>query len=137
MSWNAPQTLTEAINAVAKGFNFQSRLGVKAVSVWVLTDITRDFYKGSADEFGQDLIRRNWVQRDRYMTTPGRTPKSEDLRYVVGRDGIILVGLLRDGTILKNEREDLTRPQQTFRDHAVTALEEYVKAGGYLTKEND
>lgn len=136
MSWNAPQTLTEAIKSISHGFNFQSRLGVKAVSVWVLTDITREFYRGS-DEFGQDLIRRNWVQRDRYLSTPGRTPKPEDLRYVVGRDGIMLVGLLRDGTILKNEREDLTRPQQTFRDHAAAALEGYVKAGGVLTREND
>lgn len=133
MSWNAPQTLTEAIKSVRAGFSFQSRLGVKGEPIWVLTDITRDFPKSTGD-FANDLIRRNWNQRDRYLTSHVRAELPDDLVYVVGRDSVLLVGMLRDGTLLVNESEDLTKPQRTFQAHAVAALKEHTAANGHLNR---
>lgn len=133
MSWNSPQTLTEAIYSVSKGFAFQSRLGVKGEPIWVLTDITRDFPKSTGD-FANDLIRRNWSQRDRYLTTHSRVELPDDLVYVVGRDAVLLVGMLRDGTLLVNESEDLTKKQRTFQAHAVAALKQHAAERGHLTR---
>lgn len=133
MSWNAPQTLTEAIKSVEAGWSFQSHLGVKGEPIWVLTDITRDFPKASG-EFAADLIRRNKEQRERYLTTPGRRDLPEDVVYVVSRDSVLLVGLLRDGTLLVNESADLPRKLTTFRDNAVEALESHIARGGHLTR---
>ena len=133
MSWNAPQTLTEAINSVAAGWSFQSHLGVKAEPIWVLTDILRDFPYAKG-EFAEDLIRRNTEQRERYLGSFGRRDLPEDVVYVVSRDSALLVGLLRNGTLLVNESADLSRKQQTFRDHAVTALKSHIERGGHLTR---
>lgn len=133
MSWNAPQTLTEAIKSVEAGWSFQSHLGVKGEPIWVLTDITRDFPKASG-EFAADLIRRNKEQRERYLTTPGRRDLPEDVVYVVSRDSVLLVGMLRDGTLLVNESADLPRKLTTFRDNAVEALESHIARGGHLTR---
>lgn len=133
MSWNAPQTLAEAIHSVEKGFSFQSRLGVKGEPIWVLTDITRDFPGSAGDEFAQDLIRRNWSQKDRYMRE-GRTYLDDDLVYVVGRDSVLLVGFLRDGTVLTNQSDTLTKKQQTFRDNAARALRQHKVNGGHLNR---
>jgi len=133
MSWNAPQTLAEAIHSVEKGWSFQSHLGVKGEPIWVLTDITRDFPKSKDDEFAQDIIRRNWSQTARYKAE-GRTYKADDLVYVVGRDSVLLVGMLRDGTILTNESEDLSRKLQTFRDNAARALRQHTYNNGHLNR---
>jgi hypothetical protein len=133
MSWNAPQTLTEAINSVEAGWSFQSHLGVKGEPIWVLTDITRDF-PNATGEFADDLIRRNREQRERYLGTPGRRDLPEDVVYVVARDSVLLVGLLRDGTLLVNESADLPRKLTTFRDHAVSALTQHVTRRGHLTR---
>ena len=133
MSWNAPQTLTEAIHSVEAGWAFQSHLGVKGEPIWVLTDITRDFPKASG-EFAADLIRRNREQRERYLTTPGRRDLPEDVVYVVSRDSVLLVGMLRNGTLLVNESADLPRKLTTFRDNAVEALESHIARGGHLTR---
>jgi hypothetical protein len=133
MSWNAPQTLTEAIESVRMGFSFQSRLGVKGEPIWVLTDITRDFPKSTGD-FANDLIRRNWNQRDRYLNSHVRAELPDDLVYVVGRDAVLLVGMLRDGTLLVNESADLTKRQRTFRDQAVAALKQHAAERGHLTR---
>ncbi len=135
MSWIAPQTLTEAIFSVRAGFSFQSRLGVKGEPVWVLTDITRDFPKATG-EFSNDLIRRNWNQHERYMKE-GRQYLADDLVYVVGRDGVLLVGFLRDGTLLLNETDTLTKPQRTFRDNAAAALKEHTENNGHLNRYGD
>lgn len=133
MSWNCPQTLTEAVHSIEAGFSFQSHLGVKGEPIWVLTDITRDFPK-STGEFANDLIRRNWNQRDRYLTSHVRAELPDDLVYVVGRDAVLLVGMLRDGTLLVNESEDLPRKLVTFRDHAVAALKQHAARRGHLTR---
>jgi hypothetical protein len=133
MSWNAPQTLTEALKSVEAGFSFQSHLGVKGEPIWVLTDITRDFPKSANDEFAQDLIRRNWNQRERYMTE-GRRTETDDLVYVVGRDSVLLVGFLRDGTVLINQSEGLSRKLRTFRDNAAEALRRHKANGGHLNR---
>lgn len=133
MSWNAPQTLTEAIKSVEAGWSFQSHLGVKGEPIWVLTDITRDFPKASG-EFAADLIRRNKEQRERYLTTPGRRDLPEDVVYVVSRDSVLLVGMLRNGTLLVNVSADLPRKLTTFRDNAVEALESHIARGGHLTR---
>lgn len=131
MSWNSPQTIAEALNSVKAGFSFHSRLGVKGEPIWVLTDITKTFSK--SDDFSNDLVRRNWAQKDRYLTTMGRTYLADDLVYVVSRDGVALVGMLRDGTILTNDRE-LPKRLQSFRDGAVEALSEHVANKGHLTR---
>jgi hypothetical protein len=136
MSWNAPQTLTEAIHSVELGLSFQSRLGVKGEPIWVLTDITRDFPNSANDEFAQDLIRRNWNQRERYMTE-GRKYLDDDLVYVVGRDGALLVGMLRSGELLVNVSDDLTKKQRTFRAAAIEALHEHKANGGHLNRYED
>lgn len=130
MSWNAPQTLTEALESIKVGFSIQSRLGVKAAPIWVLTDVTNMFHK--SDDFSNDLVRRNWSQKDRYMSE-GRRFVSDDLVYVVARDGVALVGLLRNGTILTNDRE-MPKRLQTFRDRSVEALREHVANKGHLTR---
>ena len=134
MSWNAPQTIKEALASVEAGFSFQSHTGCKGEPIWVLTDIVRDFHKASADEFGQDLVRRNWTIRDRYTRLHTREGQPEDLVYVVGRDGVVLVGLLRDGTILKNNRTDLPKSLQTFRDAATVELAKHVIRKGHLSR---
>lgn len=131
MSWNCPQTLTEALESIKVGFSIQSHLGVKAAPIWVLTDVTNMFTK--SDDFSNDLVRRNWSQKDRYMRD-GRRFVSDDLVYVVARDGVALVGLLRNGTILTNDRE-LPKRLQTFRSRAVEALTEHVAAKGHLTRD--
>jgi hypothetical protein len=133
MSWNAPQTLTEAVRSIEAGWSFQSHLGVKGEPIWVLTDITRDF-PNATGEFSADLIRRNTEQRERYMGNPGRRDLPEDVVYVVSRDSVLLVGMLRDGTLLVNESEDLTKKQRTFRDNAVSALNQHVTRRGHLTR---
>lgn len=133
MSWNAPQTLTEAIRSVEAGWSFQSHLGVKGEPIWVLTDILRDFPYAKG-EFAEDLIRRNTVQRERYLNSPGRRDLPEDVVYVVSRDSVLLVGMLRDGTLLVNESADLTKRQRTFRDNAVNALNAHIAKRGHLTR---
>lgn len=133
MSWNAPQTLTEAINSVEAGWSFQSHLGVKAEPIWVLTDILRDFPYAKG-EFAEDLIRRNTEQRERYLGTDGRRDLPEDVVYVVSRDSVLLVGLLRNGSLLVNESAELTNKRRTFRDNAVAALKSHTARGGHLTR---
>jgi hypothetical protein len=130
MSWNAPQTITEAVESVAMGWSFQSHLGVTGGPVWVLSDITRDFPK-SSDDFSNDVIRRNWSQKERYMRE-GRTELSDDLVYVVGRDGVMLVAMLRNGELLVNVSDDLTKKQRTFRSAAIEALHQHKDNGGHL-----
>lgn len=136
MSWNAPKTITEALASVEKGWSFQSALGVKGQPIWVLTDITRDFPKSANDEFAQDIIRRNWSQTERYMKE-GRTYLADDLVYVTGRDSVLLVGMLRDGTILTNQSDKLAKRQQTFRDNAAAALKQHKANGGHLNRYED
>lgn len=134
MSWNAPQTITEALSSVNAGFSFQSSTGCKGEPIWVLTEITQDFYKATADEFGQDLVRRNLIIKDRYLKEHTREGKPEDLVYVVGRDGVLLVGLLRNGDILKNHRTDLPKRFRTFRDAAAVELAKHVIVRGHLVR---
>lgn len=132
MSWNAPQTIAEALRSIEKGFSFQSHLGVKGEPIWVLTDITRDF-PGATDDFANDLIRRNWSQKERYMTE-GRTYLDDDLVYVVGRDGVMLVGMLRSGELLVNVSDALTTRQKNFRAGAIEALHTHKANGGHLNR---
>lgn len=133
MSWNAPQTLTEAINSVEAGWSFQSHLRVKGESIYVLSSVERDFPAKVRDEFAADLIRRNREKTERYMAD-GTRDQGNDLVYVVSRDSVLLVGLLRDGTVLVNESADLPRKLTTFRDHAVAALKSHMERGGHLTR---
>lgn len=134
MSWNAPQTIREALESVRMGWSFQSRLGVKGVPIWVLTDITRDFHKGNSDDFGQDIVRRNWTITDRYTRLHTREGQPDDLTYVVGRDGVILAALLRNGTVLMNDRAGLPKRLQTFRDAAATQLAAHAATNGHLAR---
>jgi len=134
MSWNSPQTLTEALKSIRAGFNFQSKTGVTAENVWVLSDLSRTYTK--PDVFAADLIERNRVSRERYMTEHTRRTEPQDVVYVVGRDRIALVALLKDGTIVQNDRE-LSKPHASFQARAVEVLKEHIKDNGHLIRDEN